>query len=96
LKFDDKNANQCANKWLNEELFYAIGNNTKFLIVLGKDAQSWVKKWKETDGRNQNIKIINLLHPSPQNNRIWRRSATKEIEQTENAIKKWIEICRRD
>ena len=96
LKFDVKNANQCANKWLKEELFYAIGNKTKFLIVLGKEAQSWVKKWKETDGRNQNIKVINLLHPSPQNNRIWRRSAMKEIEQTENAIKEWIEICRRD
>lgn len=96
LKFNIETANQCADKWLKEELFYAIGNKTKFLIVLGKEAQSWVKKWKDKEGKDQNIKVINLLHPSGQNNRIWRRSAIKEIEQTENAIREWIELCRRD
>lgn len=96
LRFKVENANRCADKWLEEELHYAIGNETKFLIVLGKEAQNWVRKWRRNKGRGQHIKVINLLHPSGQNNRIWRRSAIKEIEQTEKAIREWIELCKKD
>ena len=96
LKFQIENANKCADHWLEEELNFAIGNKTKFLIALGKEVQSWVRKWKENEGRDKNMKIINLLHPSGQNNRIWHRSAIKEIKETDGAIKELIEQCKGD
>ena len=90
-KFKIGNANKCADHWLKEELNFTIGNKTKFLIALGREVQSWVRKWKENEGRDKNIRIIDLLHPSGQNNRIWHRSALEEIKKTEEAIKALIE-----
>ena len=95
-KFKIENANKCADHWLKEELNFTIGNKTKFLIALGREVQSWVRKWKENEGRDKNIRIIDLLHPSGQNNRIWHRSALEEIKKTEEAIKELIERCKGD
>ena len=44
------------------------------------------------------IEIINLPHPSGQNNRIWYRSKKdkyeKKIEETDREIRKLIELCK--
>ena len=98
VPFKKGNAEKCANKWLEEELEYAIGNKTRFIIALGKPVQSWVQNWEE--GKNKGIEIINLPHPSGQNNPIWYRSQKdrykERIEETERQIRRLVELCKRD
>lgn len=90
FKFKPKNANKCADQWLRKELNLAINNKTKLIIALGNDVQKWVKTWKEKDGRDKAIKIINLPHPSGLN----RKWNNKEDEDISKAIEKLTDLCR--
>lgn len=91
LKFNNTNAKICADKWLREELNCIINSKT-FIIALGKDVQKFMREWE-----NKDIEIVNLPHPSGNNNGIWYRSEKdryKEIiKKTEEEIKKLIKIC---
>lgn len=92
-KFKSKNANRCADRWLPKELQLAIENNAKFIITLGTDVQKWVYKWNKTNG--QKIEIIDLPHPSGNNNSIWYRTTTidqNRINSTEEQIMKLINL----
>jgi len=99
-KFKKINARLCADKWLEKELKYAIGKNKiKFIIALGKDVQNQVKqiqkinKWKDKD-----IEIVNLPHPSGQNNAIWYRSPrgkyNHQKKKVEKQIAKLVRLCK--
>jgi hypothetical protein len=89
LDYKTKNAKACADNWLDDELGYAIGNKTRFIIALGKDVGKWLEK-RENKWEHK-VKIIYLPHPSGQNNPIWYRSKNKKyhkkIEQTDKQIK---------
>ncbi|MFB0544339.1 MAG: uracil-DNA glycosylase family protein, partial [Asgard group archaeon] len=95
-KFKHGNAVKCADKWLEKELEYAISDKTRFIIALGNDVQTWFQNWRQRE--NKGIKIINLIHPSGQNNRIWYRSQKdkykKKIGETEEEINNLIELCK--
>lgn len=94
IKFKAKNANKCADQWLAKELQFAITDETRFIISLGADVQKWVQKWEKENGRG--ITLINLPHPSGQNNAIWYRSGkirTDRINKTEDEIYRLIDIC---
>jgi len=95
LKFNPKNAELCANSWLEKELRIVIENNKiKFIIALGNHVQDWVEKWrKENRDKCKGIKIIELLHTSGQNILIWNRTATKTISDTEEQIKNLLNLC---
>lgn len=90
FKFERKNANECAGRWLTKELNLAINNKTKFIIALGNNVRKWVKTWKEKDGRDKMIEIINLPHPSGLN----RKWNNKEDEDISKAIEKLTDLCR--
>lgn len=96
LKFKSKNAKKCADRWIVNELNIALNMNTKFIIALGNNVQKWLKKWKEENKINEAVKIINLPHPSGQNNPIWYRSEKKKyedkIEKTEKQVRELIRI----
>lgn len=94
IKFKPKNANECAEQWLTKELELAINKKTRFIIALGKDVQTWVQKWKQE--KNKNIKVLNLPHPSGQNNPIWYRSTKckQKIKETEKEIRKLIKLAK--
>jgi hypothetical protein len=93
--FKRRNANKCADKWLQGELDLVINNKTKFIIALGNPVKKWVKKWKENEGRDKNIKIINLPHPSGQNNRIWY-GFKKDKYGIKKKTRDLIKLCRGD
>lgn len=93
-EFKAKNANKCADKWLTEELQFAKTNDTRFIISLRVDVRKWVQKWNKENGTG--IVLINLPHPSRQNNAIWHRSEKIGIEvinRTETDIQKLIDVC---
>ncbi|MBN2487952.1 MAG: hypothetical protein JXA98_02885 [Methanosarcinaceae archaeon] len=93
-EFKAKNANTCADKWLTEELQFAITGDTRFIISLGADVRKWVQKWEKDNGKG--IALINLPHPSGQNNAIWHRSEKISIDvinRTEADIQRLIDIC---
>ena len=90
IEFKPKNANRCADQWLRKELNLAINNKTKFIIALGNDVQKWVKKWKDKDGKDKTIEIINLPHPSGRN-RKWNNKDDKIISET---VERLIGLCR--
>jgi hypothetical protein len=96
-KFTPTNAKECANTWLEKELNYAIGSKTKFIITLGDDVRKWIEKeWKGNE--NNDIELIHLPHPSGQNNPIWYRSTKdnyrRNIKETEDGIKRLMELCK--
>jgi hypothetical protein len=96
-KFKPKNGKECANQWLKEELDSAINNKTRFIIALGNHVQSWFRnEWDQA--KNRNIKVINLPHPSGQNNPIWYRSEKDEyknkIINTQQWIRTLVELCK--
>jgi hypothetical protein len=85
-EFELANAMKCADRWLTKELDLIIKNNKpKFILALGRHVEDWVKGWR--DSRETKIEIINLIHPSSQNNMIWTRSAERIIKETEGSIK---------
>ena len=93
-EFKSKNANKCADKWLTEELQAAITDDTRFIISLGADVRKRVQKWEKENGKG--ITLINLPHPSGQNNAIWYRAekiGTDVINRTEADICRLIDIC---
>jgi len=93
-KFNAKTANKCADKWLDKELQFAITDETTFIISLGADVRKWVQKWEKENGKG--IALINLPHPSGQNNAIWYRSekiGMDVINRTEADIHKLVDIC---
>ena len=93
-EFKAKNANKCADKWLAKELQFAITDDTRFIISLGADVRKWVQKWEKENGKG--IVLINLPHPSGQNNAIWYRSekiGKDRISKTEEEIDRLIDIC---
>lgn len=95
IRFNVKNANRCADNWLDKELSYAINDKTKFIITLGNNVRNWITKWNELKG--QGIAIINLPHPSGNNNSIWHRSEKTDqnkINSTDEQINQLIDICR--
>jgi hypothetical protein len=94
--FKGGNATKCADEWLKGELDLVINNKTKFIIALGNHVQRWVKKWKENEGRDRNIKIINLPHPSGQNNRIWYCSKKDEYSELKREIRNLVKLCKGD
>jgi hypothetical protein len=53
LKFEKMNATICADTWLEQELGFAIGNSTKFIISLGNEVKRWVDNWKR-EGKSRN------------------------------------------
>jgi hypothetical protein len=100
VKFKKRNAELCANTWLEKELKCAIEENKiKFIIALGKDVQNRVEeirknnKWKDKDAE-----IINLPHPSGQNNAIWYRSQkgryNQQRKKVEKQIIKLLKLCK--
>jgi hypothetical protein len=93
--FKKGNANKCADKWLQGELDLVINKKTKFIIALGKHVRDWFdKNWNQK--KNKGIKIINLPHPSGQNNRIWYGSNKDEYRKTKKEIRKLVKLCRGD
>lgn len=96
IKFKNKNANKCADRWLAEELNIAINDKTKFIIVLGNDVQEWICEWREDYCKNKNMKIIYLPHPSPAN--VGRSSSwhpeTKNRERIEKRINSLLKLCK--
>ena len=62
---DDKSTFEkyCADKWLIKEITEAIDSGIKVIITLGKDVRNWIDQRREFL-ENNNIKIINLYHPS--------------------------------
>lgn len=77
IKFDKKNAVQCAKKWLAEELAIAMNNKIKFIIALGNHVQDWLEK-QNIMSRNREVRIIGLPHPSGLN-RKWNYKDDPEI-----------------
>lgn len=97
LKFNPKNAELCANKWLKEELNIAINDNIKFIIALGNDVQKWTCEWREDYCKNKNIKIIYLPHPSPANvgrYLSWHPKEPKNREKIEEQINCLLKLCK--
>lgn len=93
-EFKAKNANRCADKWLAKELQFAITDETRFIISLGADVRKWVENWDKENRKG--IVLINLPHPSGQNNAIWYRSekiGKDRINNTEEKIHMLIDIC---
>lgn len=88
IKSKKINLQLCANFWLDEELGYAIGKKTKFIIALGKDVEKWFNKrenkWKDR------VQIIYLPHPSGRN-RKWNNKDDKNIKKT---IRDLFKLCR--
>jgi hypothetical protein len=86
--FKRKTAKLCADKWLAKELPRLFELRPKFLLALGNHVQSWIRKWMPKS--LPNTAIINLPHPSGQNNPIWYRSQKEryrqQIEDTERQI----------
>ncbi|MCK4403603.1 MAG: hypothetical protein KAW02_00810 [candidate division Zixibacteria bacterium] len=91
-EFKHANAIKCADQWLSGELDHIINDKPKFILALGKDVEDWVKGWREK--RKTEIEIINLLHPSPQNNLIWTRKAKEIIKKTEESIWELMKYAR--
>jgi len=95
IKFKNKNASSCADKWLTEELNIALKDKIRFIIALGNDVQKWICEWREDYCKNKNIKIINLPHPSPANVGItssWNPE-TKDKVKIEKRINTLLELC---
>jgi uracil-DNA glycosylase len=95
LKFKSKNANKCAGEWLEKELNSAISEKTKFVVALGNNVKGWVDKWKGNVGKDKNVEIIHLPHPSPANvgtGYSWRTKEENEKEKLEREIKKLIKF----
>lgn len=96
LKFNPKNAELCADKWLAKELNIAINDKTEFIIALGKNVQKWICEWREDYCKNKNLKIIYLPHPSPAN--VGRFSSwhpeTKNREKIEKRINGLLDLCK--
>ncbi len=63
-KFMTKNARLCADQWLNQELYDAIGEDAKFIICVGNDVKAWVSEWEKNNPTANNIQIFYLPHPS--------------------------------
>lgn len=95
IKFKNKNAQECADKWLAEELNNAINDKTKFIIALGNYVQKWICEWREDYCKSKNMKIIYLPHPSPAN--VGRSSSwlpeTKNREKIEKRINTLLNLC---
>jgi hypothetical protein len=97
IKFKPKNANECADAWLGEELNIAINDKTKFIIALGKDVQKWIGEWQEDCCRNKNIKIIYLPHPSRANvgrYLSWYPKESKNKERIKKRIDNLLQLIR--
>ncbi len=67
IPFKKKNAKECANRWLIDELDIAIDEQTKFIIALGIEVKEWISDWRGDYNKLNNIDIIYLPHPSPAN-----------------------------
>lgn len=92
-EFKPANATKCADCWLTKELDLIIKNNKpEFVLTLGTHARDWVKEWRES--RETKIEIINLIHPSSQNNMIWTRSAERIIKETEESIRELMKYVK--
>ena len=97
-KFKNKNAQECADKWLTEELNCAISDKTKFIIALGKDVQKWVCEWREDYyEKSKHVKVIYFPHPSPANvgNYFsWRPQRAKDEEKLKKRINELLNLCK--
>ena len=97
IRFKNKNANECADKWLGEELNIAINDKTKFIIALGKEVQKRICEWREDCCKNRNIEIIYLPHPSPANvgrYSSWHPKELKNGERIEKRINSLLKLIR--
>lgn len=97
IKFEPKNAIQCADKWLAQELDIAINDRTKFIIALGNDVQKWICEWREDYCQSKNIKIIYLPHPSLANvGRYfsWYPNEQKDKEILKKRINILLKLCK--
>lgn len=74
-RFEAGRAAQCAQSWLRTELELAVKEGAKFIIVLGRDAQSWVQQHVSEEVRNM---VIPLIHPSGQNAAVWAQTQAKD------------------
>jgi hypothetical protein len=96
LKYKTPHAQSCANRWLGKELGYAIDNKTKFIITLGNDVQAWIDKY--TRNKEISFDILNLPHPSGQNNPLWYRSEKakykSKIDTMNIVINRLLTLCK--
>ena len=60
IPFKKKNAKECANRWLIDELDIAIDEQTKFIIALGTEVKEWISDWRGDYNKLNNIDIIYL------------------------------------
>jgi len=51
-----------------------VKEGAKFIVVLGRNAQSWVQQQMSDEVRNRGIPLI---HPSGQNAAVWARTQVK-------------------
>ena len=86
---DEKNkfTTICANRWLKKEINNAKVDRIQTIVCLGKDVENWVKS-----NIPNNIKIINLPHPSGRSHKWNNKDDAKILE----AIKELLHVCRED
>ena len=89
IKFKNKNAIECSDKWLAEELNIAINDKTKFIIALGNNVQRWFEK-QNISNKNRGLKIIKLPHPSGLN----RKWNDKDDPVILKAIQDLLGLCK--
>jgi len=85
---ENKFTTACANKWLRKEINEAKEEGIQTMVCLGKDVERWASKNIFTE----NIKIINLPHPSRRNPIWYTRDNNKKME-IKKSIKRLIELC---
>ena len=71
MKFKRKNANYFADQWLKSEIEFAINENVRFIITLGKDVERWFEKKGNGLLVDQTIHLYHLPHPSRANMASW-------------------------
>lgn len=91
--FKTKNARLCADQWLKQELYEAIGQGAKFIICVGNDAKVWVSQW-EKDNRANGIQVFYLPHPASTANGAWNPKDDNKMKLLKGNIVALLESLR--
>ncbi len=89
LKFQPKNAEQCADWWLKKELGHVISNKTRFIIALGNIVKRTLEK-QNISNKYRKLKFIKLPHPSGRNRKWNNKNDTVILE----AIQDLLGLCK--
>ncbi|MBN1431496.1 MAG: hypothetical protein JW931_01850 [Methanomicrobiaceae archaeon] len=94
LNFRQRNARQCADRWLKSEIEAAAREDIRFIITLGKDVERWFENnCAEIEGI-QNGRLYHLPHPSGAAMGAWHPKDEQKQRDLEEKIRGLVLECQ--